>query len=284
MILKRRVWRRVKHLEQSRRRVALKTGVELIYLIEHEHGIVRPRLADSLNNISRQRPDIGAPMATDIGLVMNAAQALADKLAIHRASDTLTERGFSHARRSYETQNRALALGLQLAHGEKFNDSFLDLVETVVILVEDLARLLQIDPLFARDAPRQLNHPVEISADSRVFGGHLRHTLEPGQFPQRFLLGLRRHLCVDDLFSQIAGLHRLAAFFAELFLDRLQLFAQEIFPLRLIHRFLGLFADLFTQFEELDLRRKLFSNLLRPNDRIDDRQQFLFFLDRQIQS
>src|SRR5437762_1977484 len=128
MILKCRVLRRVEHLEQSRRGVALKTGVELIDLIEHEHGISRARLADSLNDISRQRADVSAPMAADIRLIVHAAQALADKFTVHRASDTLAERSFADARRSDETQNRALALGFQLAHREKFDDSLLHLV------------------------------------------------------------------------------------------------------------------------------------------------------------
>ena len=80
----------------------MKAGAELVDLVEHHHGIARSRLADRLDDVSRQRADIGAPMASDLRLVVHAAEAQADELAPGRARDALSERGLAHARRPDE--------------------------------------------------------------------------------------------------------------------------------------------------------------------------------------
>src|SRR5205823_3670768 len=107
---------------------------------EHHHGIARSGLADRLDDVARQRADIGAPVPSDLGFVVHAAEAEADELTAGRPRDALPERGLTHARRPDEAEDRALAVGIELAHREIFEDAPLDLGKPVMILVQDAAR------------------------------------------------------------------------------------------------------------------------------------------------
>ena len=141
-----RVLLRIEHFEQRRGRVAVKAaGAELVDLVEHHHAVARARLAQALDDVARQRADVGAPVAADLRLVVHAAQAHAHELAPGRLGDALAERGLAHAGRADEAQDRALARRIQLAHREVLEDALLDLLEAVVVLVEDAPRLGDVD-------------------------------------------------------------------------------------------------------------------------------------------
>ena len=86
-------------------------------------------------------------MAADLGFVVHAAQAHAHELAAGRLGDALTERGLADAGRADKAQDRALAVRIELAHREIFEDAALDLGQAVVVLVEDAPRLGDVDAL-----------------------------------------------------------------------------------------------------------------------------------------
>ena len=125
----------------------METGAELVHLVEHHHRIARAGLADRLDDIAGQGADISAPMAADLGFVVHAAEAQPRELAAGRAGDALAERGLADAGRADEAQDRALALGIELAHGQIFEDAPLDLGQAVVVLVENAARLGDVDAI-----------------------------------------------------------------------------------------------------------------------------------------
>ena len=194
VVAERRVLLRVEHFEQRRGRIAVEAGAELVHLVQHHHGIARAGLADRLDDVARHRADVGAAMAADLGLVVHAAEAQAHELAAGRARDALPERRLADARRADEAQDRALALRIELAHREIFEDAPLDLGEAVMVLVEDAARFRDVDRLGIELRPRQLDQPIEIGADHPVFGSGLRHALEPLELLLGLLFGLLRHL------------------------------------------------------------------------------------------
>ena len=144
VIAERVVLRRVEHLEQRRRRIALEAGADLVDLVEHEHRVHRARLLQRLHDAAGHRADVGAAMAADLRLVAHAAERDAHELAVHRARDRLAERRLADAGRADEAEDRPLhreraaLLRLQLPHRQVLDDAFLDLVEIVVILVEHL--------------------------------------------------------------------------------------------------------------------------------------------------
>jgi uncharacterized membrane protein HdeD (DUF308 family) len=51
-------------------------GTELVDLVEHHDAIARSRLADCLDDVTRQRADISAATATDFCFVVHATEAL----------------------------------------------------------------------------------------------------------------------------------------------------------------------------------------------------------------
>src|SRR5687767_8807753 len=129
----------------------MKARAEFIDFIEHKDRVSSSGFADTLNDISGQRPHLAAPVTANIRLIVNATETLTDKFSIHRASDALPQRSLADSRRTDKTQDRALALGRELTHGEKFDDTLLDLVETVMISVENFTGLGQVDLLFTQN-------------------------------------------------------------------------------------------------------------------------------------
>src|SRR3990170_1189299 len=98
MVLKGRILSGIEDLQQSGGRVALKTRAELIDFIQHEDGVSTAGLSDPLNDITRQRPDVGTPMPPDISLIVDPAKTLAHELTIHRPSDALSQGSLSYSR------------------------------------------------------------------------------------------------------------------------------------------------------------------------------------------
>src|SRR5712671_3245583 len=119
----------------------MEAHAQLVHLVEHHDWIARARLADRLDDVSRQGADIGAPVAPDLGLVVHAAEAEPHEFAPGRPRDALPERCLADARRADEAQDRALAVGIELADGEIFQNAALDLGKTVMVLVENAPRL-----------------------------------------------------------------------------------------------------------------------------------------------
>jgi hypothetical protein len=75
VVAERRVLLGIEHLEQRRGRIALDAAAELVDLVEHQHRVARAGLAQRLDDVARQRADVGAPVAADLGLVVRAAEA-----------------------------------------------------------------------------------------------------------------------------------------------------------------------------------------------------------------
>ena len=108
VIAERVVLRRVEHLEQRRRRIALEAGADLVDLVEHEHRVHRARLLERLDDAAGNRADVGAAVAADLGFVAHAAERDPDELAVHRARDRLAERRLADAGRADEAEDRPL--------------------------------------------------------------------------------------------------------------------------------------------------------------------------------
>src|SRR5207244_11305264 len=100
-----------------------------------------------LDDVPRQSPDIGAAMATDLGLVMHPAEADPYEFPAGRARDALPERGLADTRRADKAQDRAAAFRVELLDRQVFEDPPLDSVQPVMIGVEHPSRLGDVDRL-----------------------------------------------------------------------------------------------------------------------------------------
>src|SRR5258708_24596223 len=125
----------------------VRRGRELVDFVEHEDGVAAAGLAHGLRNVTRQRPDVRAPMNTNFRLIVHAAQAHATELEPDRLGNALTERGLAHAGRTDEAEDGTSALGVQFSNGQEFQYPALDLLEPIMILVEYLPRLFDVDRL-----------------------------------------------------------------------------------------------------------------------------------------
>ena len=172
------VLRRVEDLEHRRGGVAAEVGAHLVDLIDHEDGVAGAGVAQGADDRPRHRPDVGAPVAADLGLVAHAADADPLELAAQRLGDRFAEAGLADAGRADEAEDRPRRVGLELAHGQVLEDAVLDLFEVVVVGVEHLAGMGDVEVVLGLDRPGQLDQPLEVGADDAVLGGGRRQFLQ----------------------------------------------------------------------------------------------------------
>ena len=99
-------------------------------------------------------------MSANFRFVVHAAERHANELASQRTGYGLTERRFTNAGRSNERENRTAIgarflrppslppFGAQFAHGEIFQNAVFDVFEVVMVLVQNLARVRNIEIVF----------------------------------------------------------------------------------------------------------------------------------------
>ena len=93
-------------------------------------------------------------MAPDLRLVSHAAHGDPDELAARRAGDGLAQTCLAGSRWPHEAQDRTPQRGVGLAHGQELHDALLDLLQTKVILLENLLGFAQPDGVFRLPLPR----------------------------------------------------------------------------------------------------------------------------------
>src|SRR5690606_38549950 len=126
---------------------------------------------DALDHPARHSADVGAPVAADLRLVPDAAEAGADELATQGASDAAAQARLAHAGRTHEAEDGAAHLVAgQLAHGQELQDALLHLLQAIVILVEHLLSLDDADLAVALLGPGQVEQPVEVGANHAGLG------------------------------------------------------------------------------------------------------------------
>ena len=243
----------VEDLQQRGRRIAAEVAAELIDLVQHQQRIVGAGAADGLDNAAGHRPDVGAAVAAQLGLIVQAAQAHALELAAQRPRDRLAQRRLARARRADETQDRRLGLRVELQHAEVLEDALLDVLQVEVVLVEDLARQPDLEPVLGGLAPGQLDHEVQVGADHLVVGRGRRQPLQPPQLAVGLLAHLLGQVELGQPLAQLLDLGLLRVLFAQFLLDGVQLLPQQVLALLLGQLALGLAGDLAAQLQHLDL-------------------------------
>ena len=246
-----------------------------------------PGVAQRADEPARQRADVGAAVAADLGLVAHAAERHAHELAPGRAGDRLADRGLAGAGRADQREDRAGALVLldpavlaQLAHGQVLGDPVLHVLEPGVVGVEHLARVVRVEPLLGALRPRHGDQPVEVGADHRALARRVAHPLEAGELLLGLLAHGVRHAGLLDLRAVLVGDR--AVVLAELLADRLHLLAQEVLALLLLRAALDVVAD---PLADLQLGEPLALELhgeLEPLGHVDRLEQLDLLLEREV--
>ena len=223
-------------------------------------------------------------MATDFRLVAHASQRHADELAIRRPGNRLAERGLSDSGRSHQTQDGSLELLHPRLHREILHDSFLHLLETVVVGFEHRLRLAEVAAGAGALPPRHVDQPVDVVAHDGGFGRHRRHHLELVQLRRGLGPRLLRHADGLDPLAQLLDLVRRLVHVAELLLDRLHLLVEVVLALALLHLPLHAAANTLLDLKEIDLLLDTRNQMLQPLARVVnfENRLLLFDLHREV--
>ena len=173
----------VEDLQERGGRVALPADAELVHLVQQHDGVVDADGAHGADDAARQGADVGAPVAADVRLVAHAAEGDAVEAAARGVRDGAAQGRLAHAGRADEAEQRALALGPELAHAQVFEDAVLDLGAVVVVPVEHLARVHQVHADLRGLVPRQLAEPLQEVGGHALLGRAGRHAVRAGPVP-----------------------------------------------------------------------------------------------------
>ena len=279
-----RVLFRIQHLEQGRGRVAPPVGAHLLDLVEQEEGVGGLGLLHRLDDLAGHRADVGAAVTADLGLVPHPAERQPHEFAVGRLGDRAAQRGLADARRADQAEDRALQRAGALLHGQVFQDAFLDLLQAIVVVVQDLFGLGQVDGLGLGLAPRDRQQPVEIVAHHRALGRHRAHVAQLLQLALGLGAGLLGQLGLLDALFQLDQFVARVVLLAQLALDRLHLLVQIIFALGLLHLPLHAAADFLLDLQDADLAFHQRIDLLQPLHDVEGFDQLLLVgdLHRQV--
>ena len=172
------------------------------------------------------------------------------------------------------------ALGAELADRQIFGDPLLDVVETGVVGIEHLPRVLRIEALLRPLRPGNGEQPVEIGPDHGRFGVRVAHPLESRQLTLGLLLHRLGHCGGRNLRPIFLGNRALVL--AELLANGVHLSPQKILALLLLRARLHVVAN---ALPDAQLGEPLLLKLqgeLQPLDDVERFEQLQLLGDVQI--
>src|SRR6185436_2899024 len=256
VVVESRVLLRIEHFQQRRRRIAAEVLAELVDFIEENYRIDHLGASHRLNDASRHRPDISAPVTADLGFVPYTTQRHAYELASEGTGDGPAKRSLADARRTNEAENLSIKSSDQRHHCDEVEDSVLHLIEPVVVGVQNRTCVSDIEDLVGALVPRDGDDPVyEITGD-RKFGRHWRHPPQLSQLSECSLFDSRRQRFLADLRLELGEI--IALVLAQLFVNDPKLFLEVELALVLEHRTAHVVVDFPLETEQLDFARQQF--------------------------
>ncbi len=225
----------VEDLEQGARGIALEARAHLVDLVDHEHRVLGLYDLEALDDLSGHRADVGPPVALDLGLVPHAADRKAEELLSEGLGDGLADARLADSGRPHEADDGAAVVLLQLPHGEVLDDPVLHVVQPVVVGVQDGLRGLEVEALLGRRLPGKGADGVEVIPGDDELARIRVHQIEFLEFLLDDFLDLAFELEGLYLFLEplvVAALRVDGN--AELGLDRLELFPEEVIALALL--------------------------------------------------
>ena len=144
IIVESRILLRIKSFKERRRRISLYILCKLVHFIKYDHRIGSTGTVDAVKNTSRKCSDVSLSVSSDLGLVVHTSQCDAYIFAPESPSYGLAKAGLSHSRRAVQTEDRRLHITLELEDSKVFDDPFLHLLKTVMVLIKHLLGILQV--------------------------------------------------------------------------------------------------------------------------------------------
>jgi hypothetical protein len=149
---------------------------------------------------------------------------------------------------------RCPVFGLFLQHpdGQELEDPVLDVAKGVVVLLEDLGRPRNVQPLLRALGPRQLTDGLEVGADDLRLHALGTHPFESAQLSVDLLAGGFREFEGLEFFAQFFEVFSTSVL-TELALNGLELLAQEHLALTIAQFLLDLRLDVLLRVQDRDL-------------------------------
>ena len=252
MIVKTTVLLRIQHLKKCSRSITLIITAGLVNLIQEHQRIAYSRLLQCSRDTSRHCSHISLTMSADLSLIPYTAKADPYIFLMKGLCHRFRDRCFAGSRRTYKTENRALASGSQFAHCKKFHDTLLDILKTVMSLFQDFPCFLKIHGIFGFFIPWQIQQSLNIRAQHTAFCRTAVHALKPVDF----LADL-----VPDFFGSLKLFEFIPVFFcrvsriilSKLLSYQLKLFSQNILSLVLVHPGFEFMLQIVSDLKHLDL-------------------------------
>ena len=164
---------------------------------------------------------------------MQSAQRNTHILALHGFGNTFPQTGLAHPRRAEETENRRLQTAAQLKDGNVLKNALLHFLHTIVVLVKNAFRTLQVKVVLGIFIPGQIDHRLQIVHLYTVIRALRIQCVQLVQLLLKGLGNIIRPLLGLGLFYQfllVGGGITVTQFL----LDVLDLLVQEVFTLLLV--------------------------------------------------
>ncbi len=191
-------------------------------------------------------------MTANLRLVANSAEGHAHELAIGGTRDGLPQRGLADARGPHQAEDGPLELAHPLLYRQVFKDTFLNLLQAIVILFQYLRGQGQVIANAGAFLPGDVDEGVDVVTHHRRLGGHGCHELEFAQFAQGLVLGLLGHSGLLDAFGQFIDLTRWCLIqVAQFLLDGLHLLVEVVLALVLLHLLFDAATDTLLRLEDV---------------------------------
>ncbi len=150
-----------------------------------------------------------------------------------------------------------------------------------MVLVKNLPGLVDVDLGGRAPGPRQHRQPLDVVAGERVVGGHGRHASEPRELLEGIFFHVIGHTGGFDLLAHIFDVALALVLLAQLLLNGLELLAQIVVALRLLHLILHLGLNLGAQLLHLDLLGQMLIQQLQSGSDAGRLQQLLLVVGGQ---
>ena len=210
---------------------------QFINFIKHKNRISRTAAFQILHDSARHCSNVSPAVTTDFRLIPDAAERNPDKFPVHCSGNGSSDRGFSHARWSDQTEDRRPATGIALTflhHSQKLQYPHFYVFQTEVVRLQYFFCCCTIQSIGTENLPRHIQQPGNIVVTDVIFRGVLGNKFQPVKFFAHDSFNFFRQRCLFQFFSQFGHIG-IAADFSQFMPDDFQLLPQIKFPLTGTH-------------------------------------------------
>ena len=120
MIEERSILFRIEHLQKCTRRISIHPSSDFVDLIKHNKRVLGPHALESLDDLARERPNVGSPVTFDLRHVCQTTYGEPEELPSECASDGFTNARLANTRWSDKTEDFAFDCSAKFANCYEF--------------------------------------------------------------------------------------------------------------------------------------------------------------------